>query len=520
MNSAPVDTHPLHQLLPCLGSDEEFRALHDLLEECGYNREGICRRLEIPEIWEYRTIRQQRAVATETEHGLDVLIRLFLDNEYVSRKEMDALLPAGAAEILERLNLVVPDSERAELMFATVTLYPGTGQVENLPHGVLIASDRATAPDPSAKYWLPADVVYPAVVENTRTFLEAMPDGPCDAFLDLGTGTGIAALIASRFAVRVWASDIATRSAHFAEFNRRLNGAVNVQVVEGDLYEPVEGLTFDRIVTHPPYVPTLRPRFVFRDGGDDGEQIIRRVIEGLPRFLRVGGMFYAVVLGADCEGEQFEERIAKWLGAARDEFDLLLVSQSLRTPKEFLSNAMAKKTTTYEEMQFWQEIWTRRKTEFLFYGNVVLRRHGASRRGTLTRLQKGAGFSGKHLSWVLDWQAETHDPASQDRLLDLHPWISPDCELRVLSRVQEGQFVPQAFSLEVERPFTTECRCQEWLVRLVAGCDGKKSWREHFRQAREGGIIPAEATERDFVSILEAMVTNGILRVPERALPA
>ena len=46
-------------------------------------------------------------------------------------------------------------------------------------------------------------------------------------------------------------------------------------VVEGDMYAPVEGLTFDRIVTHPPYIPAKQTGLIFRDGGEDGEQIIR-----------------------------------------------------------------------------------------------------------------------------------------------------------------------------------------------------------------------------------------------------
>jgi len=511
MHPAPAAEHPLHRLLPRLGSDEEFKALGSVLECCRYDRDSICRRLEIPEIWDYRSIRQHRKAGTATEEPLDVLIRLFLDNEFVAQDEIDALLPAAAVPVMEGLGLLERDTKRRELRFATVTLYPAMG--------FLVASDRATAPDPGADYWLPADVVYPAVVENTRTFLETMPDMACDAFLDLGTGTGIAALLASRFAGRAWATDITPRAARFAEFNRRLNGADQVEVVEGDLYAPVEGFTFDRIVTHPPYVPTLRPRFVFRDGGDDGEQIIRRVIEGLPRFLRPGGLFYSLVLGADCDGEQFEERIRKWLGEARQEFDVILVSHSLRTPKEFLSSAIIKKTTNYEELYFWQEMWERRKTDFLFYGNVVLRRHDARRTATVTRLQRGSGFSGKHFGWMLDWQADAHDPASAGRLMEYRPEISPDCQLKVLSRVRDRRFVPEAFAMETESPFTAECRCQEWMVRLVAACDGRKSWREHFDAAKAAGTIPAEATEREFASILEAMVTNGILRLPERPMP-
>ena len=42
-------------------------------------------------------------------------------------------------------------------------------------------------------------------------------------------------------------------------------------------------------MTHPPYIPAKETELIFRDGGKDGEQIIRRAVEGLPRFLRPGG---------------------------------------------------------------------------------------------------------------------------------------------------------------------------------------------------------------------------------------
>ena len=40
---------------------------------------------------------------------------------------------------------------------------------------------------------LPPDMVYPALVRNTRLFLDLLPEEPCERCLDLGAGTGIAA---------------------------------------------------------------------------------------------------------------------------------------------------------------------------------------------------------------------------------------------------------------------------------------------------------------------------------------
>ena len=47
----------------------------------------------------------------------------------------------------------------------------------------------------------------------SSTFLDVMPNEPCDSFLELCSGTGIAALVAARdFAKHAWATDIADRS--------------------------------------------------------------------------------------------------------------------------------------------------------------------------------------------------------------------------------------------------------------------------------------------------------------------
>ena len=89
------------------------------------------------------------------------------------------------------------------------------------------------------------------------------------------------------------------RAAAFAEFNRLLNGIGNLTVLEGDLFEPVAGLTFDRIVSHPPFEPPLKDDYVYSIGGHDGEQIMRRLVEALPRHLEPGGRLYLFGIGAD-----------------------------------------------------------------------------------------------------------------------------------------------------------------------------------------------------------------------------
>lgn len=510
MASNPSESHPVRRHLPRFGPDADFAALGSLLAQCGFTAERICQRLQISGIGSYLDLRQGREVVRSAEDALDALILLLMDGEYVERAALERLLPPGALALMESLGVTAFEPDRPELCYGALTLFP----VE----GLLLANDRASAPD-NTPFPLAPDAVYPAATANTLQFLEAMPRSPCDSYLDIGTGTGVAALAAARFARHVWGTDIAARSALFAEFNRRLNGIGNATVLEGDLYQPVEGLTFDCIVTHPPYVPARENKMVFRDGGEDGEQILRGIVEGLPRFLRPGGRFFAMATAADCEGEAFEERLRRWLGPAEAEFDLALASYTLTAPADLAATALAKRSTPVEEIFYRQDVWKRRQVRLLFYGVVTLARHWAPRPAFTVRVQTGEGFTPRHIDWLLEWGAEAHDPERRQAILDLRPTLSPHAELAVFHRVQEGRFVPEALSLRARSPFDAECVIQPWLAQVVSGCNGETTWRQHFERVRRAGAFEEGAEPEEFVSVLEPLVSNGLLWLPERPLP-
>jgi methylase of polypeptide subunit release factors len=509
-----VPTNPEPQLssrlLPRLGSDAEFARVRGMLAECGFTPERICERLGIAGMSEYKPIWRGRTNLLAAEEALDALILLLMDGEYVAEETLQRLLPPGAVAAMEALGMVARDPVREHLWFAGCTLFPTRGMV--------LGSDRAAAPDGSA---LPmtADAVYPAAIGNTVAFLATLPETPCDALLDIGTGTGIAALDAARYARHAWGTDIAARSVQFAEFNRRLNGIEAATMREGDLYAPVEGLSFDRIVTHPPYVPARRTAMIFRDGGEDGEQILRRIVEGVPRFLRPGGRFYTMVTAADCEGQPFEDRLRLWLGAAQAEFDLVLAAHTLTDPKNLAANSFLGQNTAVEDIRYRHEIWARRKVRFLFHGSVLMRRHSTARPAITARVLKGEGFTPQHVEWLLDWSTEVREAGSVGRLMGSRPLLSPHAEMVVLHRVRDGQLVPEVFSLRCGRPFEAECVLEPWLAQIAARCDGETSWREHFEKAKGDGMVPQGATAEEFLEVLEPLVSNGLLRIAERPLP-
>jgi release factor glutamine methyltransferase len=111
--------------------------------------------------------------------------------------------------------------------------------------------------------------------------------------LDLGTGTGIGALAAARWAGRVVAVDINPAAQRCARINVLLHELENrVEVRGGDLFDPVEGERFDVILFNPPYYPGL-PRDPL-DQAFRAADVPHRFARGLAAHLRPGG--YALVL--------------------------------------------------------------------------------------------------------------------------------------------------------------------------------------------------------------------------------
>ena len=97
---------------------------------------------------------------------------------------------------------------------------------------------------PPTDTWMLASVLRDEITHNGRAA----------EVLDLCTGTGALAIVAAKAGAETTAIDISRRAVVNVRLNAALNG-VTVRPLRGDLLAPVEGRTFDVIVTNPPYVP-------------------------------------------------------------------------------------------------------------------------------------------------------------------------------------------------------------------------------------------------------------------------
>jgi methylase of polypeptide subunit release factors len=113
--------------------------------------------------------------------------------------------------------------------------------------------------------------------------------------LDVGTGTGVLALVLARAGARVIATDAEPRAVACARENaERLGLAGEVQVVLADLF-PEGGARADLVVANPPWLPAQASSPLERAVYDPGGALLERLVLGLPARLAPGGEAWLVL---------------------------------------------------------------------------------------------------------------------------------------------------------------------------------------------------------------------------------
>ena len=122
--------------------------------------------------------------------------------------------------------------------------------------------------------------------------------------LEIGAGSGLAAVLAARAGAHVIATDVRPEAVACTRDNAARNGvAERVDVRLGDGFAPVDGLRFDLICTSPPQMPTPPERerddaeAAADNGGLDGWSLLDRLIGEAPAHLEPGGRLLFTLFG-------------------------------------------------------------------------------------------------------------------------------------------------------------------------------------------------------------------------------
>ncbi|MGZ9932429.1 DUF7059 domain-containing protein [Streptomyces sp. NC-S4] len=359
--------------------------LRAALLAAGFTADGLLDLLGAPAyaaLARSETVPALRATRGPGDGALASLVRLFLLQQPEPYAHAAAALPLEAALADGWLRLEeVADGE--DTVHATVDVRPYGG-----PDGEdwFIVSDLGCsvggAGGIGSRGREPGTAVVLGVGGASTTLAGITVRTPVGSALDVGTGSGIQALHASRHATRVTATDVNPRALEFTRLTLALSGAPEAELLTGSLFEPVGEATYDLIVSNPPFVISPGARLTYRDGGMGGDDLCRTLVQEAGARLNPGG--YAQFLGnwQHVEGEDWRDRLRSWVPRGCDAWivqrDVQDVTQYaelwLRDAGDHRTDP-AEYTRRYED---WLDEFEARGTKSVGFGWITLRRTDAA----------------------------------------------------------------------------------------------------------------------------------------------
>ncbi|MQP66148.1 50S ribosomal protein L3 N(5)-glutamine methyltransferase [Niveispirillum sp. SYP-B3756] len=146
--------------------------------------------------------------------------------------------------------------------------------------------------------------------------------------LDLCTGSGCLAILAAKIfpEAKVDAVDLSPDALEVAKINVADHALEErVKLFNGDLFKPLKGKKYDLIISNPPYVDAeamanlpeeyqAEPRMALVGGGDDGMDIVHRILKEAPKYLNEGGgLLVEVGTGRAALEEAYPDAEFLWL---------------------------------------------------------------------------------------------------------------------------------------------------------------------------------------------------------------
>lgn len=162
---------------------------------------------------------------------------------------------------------------------------------------------------------------------------------PVGRVLDLCTGSGALAILAALAfdgakvdATELSAEALQVAAANFADYGLQ----TQIELLQGDLFAPVAGRRYDLILANPPYVPGARvaafpPEYahepgVAHAGGEDGLDLVRRILREAPGHLDPAGMLVVEVgTGRAILEAEYPELPFLWLDTETSEGEVLAI---------------------------------------------------------------------------------------------------------------------------------------------------------------------------------------------------
>lgn len=419
----------------------------------------------------------------EGRGGLAALVRLFVLNVEVPTDAIAAAVAPLEPADLARLGLV---DLRANAVRPLVRI---------VPHAeVLITSDVRLYPGEGA----PPDHV-PGVHRPSVTLAYLTVRSSVRKFLDLATGCGVEAILASAQAERVVATDVNPRALNYAAFNAQLNGVRNIEFRLGSWFEPVGQERFDVIACNPPYVISPSTEFLFRDSGLPGDSVSELVVRGIPERLEEGGFATVAISWVVDPDMDHSAPVRRWVADSGCDAWLLhyRTDEPLSTAAGWHQTEAGDPVRHAALIDSWMAYYRQQGIRAIAYGSLVLRRRaGATNWFRVDPLPPARMRpASDHIIRIF----AAHDfltTVDDEGLLDARLMTVPTLRLEQRVRFAEGSPQIEQMNVTLDEGLGFQAGIEPRAVLLLARLDGRRRLRDALVDAAVTERTPPQMTER------------------------
>jgi predicted RNA methylase len=479
-------------------SVEESHRLRAWFEDAGYNETNLRKHLGAAEL-PSRFLRNHARLLDRTAATLTInaLLRWFWLGLPLSRKRVTDLIPGDILSLLLQSGLLRQNGD--DLQPRAMLLHTD---------GFLVASDHASAidrkqvemvlwPNPTSKF-----LARFAVRQHSR------------ATLDLGTGSGILSLGASRFSDAVVATDLNQRAVDCALFNARLNGIENIEALAGDCFAPVSGRRFDLILSNPPFFITPQGDYLFCENPMELDSLCRRLVKEAHDHLNEGGYMQMLCEWAQIKGQPWEERVAEWLQDTG--CDAWVMKGLTQDPEEYAQQRI--KETSEDPSQDaatyagYMDYYRHRGVEAIHDGLIVMRRREGR---NWVRIEEVPSTPKGELGDMIVSTFSAHTLMQQidsdEKLLAIKPRMAPNVRLEQVCAQHQGEWRAEALTLRLVSGFPFHMNVQPLVAEFLVTCDGNRTAEEAIQGFSAQANAPVEAVQTECLGIIRKLLERGFM---------
>ena len=412
---------------------------------------------------------------------------------------------ARARAALEPVDL----EELSETGLITVTGESAAPEYRLRPHAhLLLAGDGSRSQD--------ADVVS-AFTGSSMKLERLTPRGSGRSMLEVGTGSGVVALLAAAHFEQVTATDVNPRALMFAGFNAALNDIANLELLEGSWFEPVAGRRFDLIVSNPPYVVSPDRAFTYRDSGLPGAALLEHLIKPAAEHLEPGGL--AIVLFSWPHESEDDWASAPTAAVAGTGCDALILGTEAIDPFEYAVRwnsppvSFMAPDALRDTVARWLGYYRAIGAGAISYGTIVLRRrtHGTPWVSTLkTHGDAGERAADQLIAMIAgrDLLEEVDEPALLARRFSLPDGV--DISQRFQRR--QERFVARPAMVRLEGGLGVSAAIDPDALDVLFACDGRRTLSEVIERVAQRRGADVQHMRQMGTAAVHELLTHGLLQ--------